>query len=53
MCSSYTRAADEAINKTIEKLLSQVGRLMSDDDSIIEQVAKLRASMNPTIVQKS
>lgn len=50
MCN--TEVADKAIQKVIAELSKKVGSFLNDDDATIERIAKLRASMNPTIVQK-
>lgn len=52
MCEN-TEIADKAIQELISDLTGQYGRMLSDDDKIIDRIAKLRASMNPTIIQKN
>jgi len=49
--------ADQAISDLIETLCNQVVRCSFDSDAakkqkLIDQIAQLRASMNPVIVQK-
>jgi hypothetical protein len=50
MCD--TKIADEAIQKLIVKLSESFGRALTDDDAVIERIAKLRASMNPTVIHQ-
>lgn len=50
-----TNPADEAITELIEEFAKQAaGFTTSDDDrqTYVNQIAQLRASMNPVIVQK-
>jgi hypothetical protein len=49
-------SADEAIQKTINQLCQDLDRCDPAADeflSIVEAISKLRASLNPTIIQKS
>lgn len=48
----FESAADKHINDLIEHLCDKASRIFCEDDerqSIIEQIAKLRASQNPII----